>query len=56
MKNKILNLALIMFGASIITSCGGSGGSDNTASDATGLFLDSAVAGLTYSSSPSGKK
>jgi hypothetical protein len=55
MKNKILNLALIMFGASIITSCGGSGGSDNTASDATGLFLDSAVAGLTYSSSPGNK-
>jgi hypothetical protein len=36
-------------------SCGGSGGSGTTVTDNTGVFLDSAVAGLYYTSSPSGK-
>jgi hypothetical protein len=55
MKNKILNLALIAFASSVITSCGGSGSSSDSAEAAIGGFLDSAVAGLYYSTTPGGK-
>lgn len=56
MKNKILKLsATVLFGATL-TSCGGSGsGGGTVVVDETGAFLDSAVAGLYYTASPSGK-
>jgi hypothetical protein len=55
MKNNILKLGSIAILSTAIVSCGGSGGSGTTVTDNTGVFLDSAVAGLYYTSSPSGK-
>lgn len=57
MNIKIYTLGTLFAMSAILTSCGGStdGGNPPSTFDNTGIFLDSAVEGLYYSATPSGR-